>query len=141
MRAHASRAMLAALILAAACGSDPPAGAIIPGADPERGRELLAAYGCGGCHVIPGIPGAVGAVGPPLIDFGDRSFIAGTLRNEPSQLVRWIMAPQEIEPGTAMPQLGVGEPQARHMAAYLYTLSRGSLGPPHPIPEDILPQH
>lgn len=125
----------------AACSRGGPRGAVIPGADPERGRELVVAYGCGACHVIPGIPGAAGAVGPPLTDFADRGFIAGSLRNEPAALVRWIRFPQEVEPGTVMPDLGVGEPQARHIAAYLYTLSRGSLGPPHPVSESVLPQH
>jgi len=30
--------------------------------------------------------------------------------------------PQSIEPGTAMPALGVSEARARDIAAYLYTL-------------------
>jgi cytochrome c1 len=37
-------------------------------------------------------------------------------------LIRWIETPQAIEPGTAMPNLGVTEQRARDMAAYLYTL-------------------
>jgi cytochrome c2 len=34
------------------------------------------------------------------------------------------MSPQEMEPGTAMPDVGVTEADARDMAAYLYTLQR-----------------
>lgn len=139
-RTRALLAPLAAFAAAAACGGGEPVAAI-PGGNVDRGAELLGAYGCGGCHVIPGIAGAVGEVGPPLAGIADRSFLAGNLRNEPAALIRWIRFPQEIEPGTAMPDLGVGEGQARHMAAYLYTLHAGGLGPPHPIPEDVLPRH
>ena len=128
------------LVLLLGCGEGGPDVAV-PGGDPDRGRELVAVYGCGGCHSIPGVPGATGAVGPPLGGFGDRSFIAGALPNEPAALVRWIRSPQSVEPGTVMPDLGVGEPQARHIAAYLYTLRSGGLGPPHLLPEGLLPQH
>jgi len=36
--------------------------------------------------------------------------------------VRWVITPQEMKPGTAMPDLGLSEQQARDVAAYLYTL-------------------
>ena len=42
--------------------------------------------------------------------------------NDPHHLVRWVMTPQEMKPGTAMPDLGLSEQQARDVAAYLYTL-------------------
>ena len=113
----------------------------VAGGDPARGRRLVATYGCGSCHVIPGVPGAAGRVGPPLDAFADRGFIAGAVRNEPSALVRWIQVPQEIQPGTVMPDLGVTEAHARDIAAYLYTLTDGGLGPPHPIPSSVLPVH
>jgi mono/diheme cytochrome c family protein len=90
--------------------------------DADRGRSLLAAYGCGSCHTIPGLPGARSKVGPPLDRFGVRQYIAGQLVNTPARLVRWIADPQAIEPGTVMPDLGVSDAEALHMAAYLYTL-------------------
>jgi len=90
--------------------------------DAERGRVALAGFGCGACHQIPGIRGARGSVGPPLTMFARRSYIAGQLVNSPDNLVRWIMDPQGVEPGTAMPNLGVVPVVARDMAAYLYTL-------------------
>ncbi|HYF39298.1 MAG TPA: c-type cytochrome [Gemmatimonadales bacterium] len=89
---------------------------------PERGREALAGFGCGACHQIPGIRGARGSVGPPLTGFANRSYIAGQLVNSPDNLIRWIVNPQAVEPGTAMPNLGVVPATARDMAAYLYTL-------------------
>ena len=61
-------------------------------------------------------------MGPPLEHFAQRAFIAGEVTNEPQYLIRWIEVPQAIEPGTAMPNLGVSEGQARSIAAYLYTL-------------------
>ena len=42
--------------------------------------------------------------------------------NTPQNLVRWIRDPHEIEPRTAMPNLGLSDPEARDVAAYLYTL-------------------
>lgn len=90
--------------------------------DAERGKTMLARYGCGSCHAIPGIPGAESMVGPPLTDFGARQYVAGHLVNVPDDLVRWIADPQAVEPGTAMPDLGVTPEEALDMAAYLYTL-------------------
>jgi cytochrome c len=97
--------------------------AAVPGGDAEHGRQAIQRrYGCGACHVIPGVPGAVGKVGPPLLWWADRSMIAGRIPNTPENLVRWIQDPQAIEPGTAMPALGVTEADARDIAAYLFTL-------------------
>ena len=84
------------------------------------GRRLLASYGCGSCHSIPGVPGATAAVGPPLDRFYERSYIAGQFPNTWENLIGWIQSPQEMKPGTAMPDLGVKENEAIDMAAYLY---------------------
>ena len=116
--------------------SEPP---VVPGGDAARGKELVFAYACGSCHVIPGVAAAENWVGPPLTDWVERKYIAGTLWNTPENLVRWIMNPQAIEPGTAMPDMGVEENEARDMAAYLYTLGdTHPLGPPHPFPVEWL---
>ncbi|HEX6386177.1 MAG TPA: c-type cytochrome [Anaerolineae bacterium] len=93
-----------------------------PGGDPERGRERIREYGCDTCHAIPGLPGPESMVGPPLNDWAERHYIAGALPNTPHNLIIWIMEPQSIEPGTAMPDMGVGAQEARDIAAYLYTL-------------------
>ncbi|MFC4859441.1 c-type cytochrome, partial [Actinophytocola glycyrrhizae] len=79
-------------------------------------------YGCGSCHTVPGVDGADGLVGPPLTRFGARSYIAGALPNTGDNLQHWIRDPQEVEPGTAMPDLDVSELEARDIAAYLLTL-------------------
>jgi cytochrome c1 len=90
--------------------------------DAKHGAELIQSTGCGSCHAVPGIRGAVGVVGPPLDFFSRRTYIAGRLPNTPANLARWILDPQTVSPGTAMPRLGLDEQQARDVAAYLYTL-------------------
>jgi cytochrome c1 len=90
--------------------------------DPGRGIVALRQYGCATCHRIPGVVGADTPVGPPLAHFARRSYIAGALENDPEALVRWIRGPQSVHPGSAMPDLGVTERDARDMAAYLVTL-------------------
>lgn len=87
-----------------------------------RGEQVIRNKNCGSCHTIPGVHGARGLVGPPLYFFSRRTYIAGELPNTPDNLVRWIMSPQSVEAGTAMPNLGLSEQQARDVAAYLYTL-------------------
>ncbi len=92
------------------------------GGDVHRGAAVINQYRCGACHYIPGIHDARGMVGPPLMFFGQRTFIAGEVPNSPENLVQWIRSPKSIEPGTAMPDLGLSEQEARDAAAYLYTL-------------------
>jgi cytochrome c1 len=115
---------LAAALVAAGCstpgGSVPSAEAHL--GDPDRGARLISHYGCGSCHVVPGVNDADGLVGPPLTDFGRRSYIAGELPNNATNLQRWIRDPRAVEPGTAMPDLGVTSVDARDIAAYLLTL-------------------
>lgn len=48
--------------------------------------------------------------------------MTGVLANTPENLVAWIVNPQAVDSLTAMPRLGVTPEQARHIAAYLYTL-------------------
>jgi cytochrome c len=93
--------------------------------DPRQGPALVAQLGCGSCHTVPGVRVAVGAAGPPLDFWPERIYIAGELINSPNNTVAWILAPQAVEPGTAMPDLKLTVGQARDIAAYLYTLRRG----------------
>jgi len=86
------------------------------------GRRAIDQYGCATCHVIPGITGATRQVGPPLTDIASRSYVAGVLENTPDNMVRWLMRPQHVRPGTAMPDVNVRAEDAQDIAAYLYTL-------------------
>jgi cytochrome c2 len=90
--------------------------------DTQRGRAAIEEYGCGSCHTIPGVRGANAEVGPPLTGWSERAYVAGRLANTPANLARWVKAPQAIEPGTAMPDLGVPPSTARDVAAYLFSL-------------------
>ncbi|MES2563520.1 MAG: c-type cytochrome [Pseudomonadota bacterium] len=93
-----------------------------PLADPVRGRIALSQYACVTCHVIPDVAGATVPVGPPLTGMAQRKIIAGMLPNTPENMMRWLREPQKINPGTAMPDLGVTQRDAADMTAYLYTL-------------------
>jgi cytochrome c len=103
-------------------GRTEPAYIVATGGTADEGKRIIRQYDCGSCHTIPGVRGARGLVGPPLMSFGRRTYIAGHVPNSPDNLVRWIVAPQSIDAGTAMPTLGLTEQQARDVAAYLYTL-------------------
>ena len=90
----------------------------------DAGRSLIASYGCGACHSIPGVPGADAMAAPPLNCFYQRTYIAGRLPNTWDNLIKWIQNPQLVEPGTAMPNLGVSQKEADNIAAYLYHRTR-----------------
>ena len=61
-------------------------------------------------------------VGPPLFYLGQRTMIAGELPNTADNLAHWIEHPKQVNPNTAMPDLGLSEDQAYDIAAYLYSL-------------------
>ena len=114
---------LAGLILAACSAqANPQLGHDTLGGNPDQGKVLIHDFGCGACHAIPGIAGANGAVGPPLAGIAERGYIAGKLRTTPENMVTWIMHPQQIVPGNAMPDMGVSEQDAKDITAYLYSL-------------------
>jgi mono/diheme cytochrome c family protein len=112
-------------------------------ADVQAGRRLVEAYGCGSCHEIPGVANSRGQVGPPLHKFGLRHYVAGAVLNTPESLTAWIVAPETIEPGTAMPSVGATPEDAAHMAAYLLSLGadRSVVGPKGIFPAAWLPKH
>ena len=90
--------------------------------DASRGRKAIQQYACVTCHVIPGIVGSNAPVGPPLEGIATRAFVAGVLPNSPDAMIRWLVSPQTISPGSAMPDLGVTVQDAADIAAYLATL-------------------
>lgn len=123
-RAFASGAVLIPIVLLGlACGAQNSDTAVaLTGGDPERGRLLMRHYGCHTCHTIPGVRSANAVVGPPLNRIATRTFIGGGSRNDPETLIRFIRNPLAVNPGSAMPAVGVTERDARDLAAYLYTL-------------------
>ena len=95
--------------------------AAITGGNPDRGQAMFIQYGCGSCHGLKHVRKATGTVGPPLDGIAVRAIVAGKLDNSPDNLERWIRDPQGVTHGTAMPDLNVGERDARDITAFLYT--------------------
>lgn len=121
--------LLSAALLSMSSACDRPsrtdverAAALTSGGDARSGRIEIRKYGCNTCHEISGVPGARGLIGPPLDGIGQRYYIAGELPNTPDNLMLWIEHPRQVEPHTAMPEMGVTEQDSRDIAAYLYTL-------------------
>src|SRR5579859_5466744 len=84
------------------------------GPQQQQGVNVILQRGCGGCHTIPNIPGAQGTIGPNLgphdqvPPVNQRPMIAtfpnGVVPNNSiDDLAKWIMNPQALKPGTAMP--------------------------------------
>ena len=90
--------------------------------DPDAGKLKIRNYGCQACHTIPGVTGADAVVGPPLTHWAKRVYIAGEVPNTPENLQHWIQHPTQVEPKTAMPEMGVTEQDSRDIAAYLYMI-------------------
>jgi cytochrome c len=119
------RLVLLLLVVAACADVDNSAEAnafALTGGDARLGKTAIRHYGCGSCHTIPGVQGATAIVGPPLNGMAGRAYIAGVVPNTPSNMLRWILSPQTIDPRTAMPSVGATANDARDMAAYMYTL-------------------
>jgi cytochrome c2 len=98
--------------------------AVSTGGDPRRGESMFIQYGCGSCHAIKGVRTATGSVGPPLDGIAVRTIVAGKLANRPENMEKWIRDPQQVSPGTAMPDLNVGGEDARDITAFLYTRTK-----------------
>lgn len=98
--------------------------AVEVGGDPKRGEAMFIQYGCGSCHSLKNVRTATGMVGPPLDGIALRVILAGHLSNNPNNMQQWIRNPQQVSPGTAMPDLHVGETDARDITAFLYTRAK-----------------
>ena len=124
-RGLAAWAAVLLALAACACGTgsaEARQAAAITGGNPALGPGLMRRYGCQTCHVIPGVDGADGLVGPSLAGIASRSYVGGVLTNAPENMIRWIVDPKGVDSLTAMPATGVSAGDARHIAAYLYTL-------------------
>ena len=87
-----------------------------------QGEQLFMSSGCASCHTIAGTA-AKGTVGPDLSHMASRATLAaGTIPNDPEDLLRWISDPQRVKPGAKMPGLQLGDAQFRAIRDYLETL-------------------
>lgn len=113
---RAARCALLTLLYSACTRHEAPIG------DANRGKQLVAKYGCQACHIIPNVEGPKGMVGPPLDHIASRPLIGGKLENTPQNLAKWLQNPQAIDPNNAMPNLGITPLDARDLTAFLRTL-------------------
>lgn len=88
----------------------------------SAGKKLIDQYACLSCHKIPGFEGPQGSMGPSLEAFASRKTIAGGIPNEPQTVTAYLQNPQAVDPQNRMPPLGISEPEARDITAYLLTL-------------------
>ena len=116
------------LLLLAACNrsSETPAtaSAAAPSiGDVDKGKALIAQYGCNVCHIIPGIEGPQGSLGPSLAGLASKPTISyGVVPNNPTALAQYIANPPSMNPQSTMPALGMQGNEAKDIAAYLLTL-------------------
>ena len=87
-----------------------------------RGEPTFASMAAIPATKFPASPGRRGLIGPRLDGVSQRYYIAGELPNTPGNLMLWIEHPRQVEPHTAMPEMGVTKQDSRDIAAYLYTL-------------------
>lgn len=74
---------------------------------------------CMGCHAIGG---QGGRVGPNLTNFADREWLAGIKPNNKEELAKWLKNPQEVKPGSKMPDLHLSQDQITSLVEYLSSL-------------------
>lgn len=69
----------------------------------ERGRATFLAQRCNACHTVRGVADE-SHLGPDLTHVGSRLYLgAGTLRNQPGAMARWVAHTQDVKPGARMP--------------------------------------
>jgi cytochrome c oxidase subunit II len=92
-------------------------------ASPQQQNGLdLVQYRCGLCHQVRGT--SAGAVTAPDLThlMSRRTIAAGTLLNNPGNLVAWIENPQGLKPGSLMPNQFLSAQQLADLREYLESL-------------------
>jgi cytochrome c oxidase subunit 2 len=95
-----------------------------PPVTPEQTRGLaLVEYRCGLCHAVRGTD--AGAISAPDLThlMTRRTLAAGTLLNNPGNLLGWIQNPQNIKPGNLMPNQFLSAQQLSDALVYLESLT------------------
>lgn len=97
-----------------------------PSGDQAAGRVVLESKACGTCHLFSGVPDLPmkPAMTTPWQKGNDAIELAPDLRYVRERmsfgkLVRWLLDPPQVKPGTLMPKLGLSEKEAKDAAAYL----------------------
>jgi cytochrome c oxidase subunit II len=89
----------------------------------RRGHDTFFAAGCASCHAVRGTA-ARGTGGPDLTHVGGRRTLAAmTLTNHVGTMAGWIAAPQDLKPGSSMPDTrGPSGEELRALATWLRSL-------------------
>ena len=92
-----------------------PAGA----GDAARGEQVFLNGPCVSCHTLEGTK-AQGKVAPrPLTHFATYEKIAQVAPNTPENLTKWLHNPQDVKPGTQMPNLSLKPQDIADLVAFL----------------------
>jgi len=93
-----------------------------PASAAEQHGLSVVEYRCGLCHQVRGT--SAGAISAPDLThlMSRRMLAAGTLFNNPGNLVGWIQDPQGIKPGSLMPEQYLSAQQLTDLGAYLESL-------------------
>ncbi len=87
-----------------------------------RGREVFETTSCTLCHTIRGTQ-ALAEVAPDLTHIGSRQTLAaGSLPNTRGHLAGWLANPQQIKPGSRMPNLYLKNDELDALIEYLSSL-------------------
>jgi cytochrome c oxidase subunit 2 len=96
--------------------------AVAPATQEQMSGLSLVEYRCGLCHRVRGT--RAGAITAPDLThlMSRRTLAAGTLLNNPGNLEGWIQNPQNLKPGSLMPNQYLSGQQLADALAYLETL-------------------
>ncbi len=87
-----------------------------------EGAKYFQQLSCASCHSIRGTD-AQGTIGPDLTHVASRQTLAaGRLDNTPANLAKWLLEPDQVKPGSRMPNLHLPRQQQDSLVAYLETL-------------------
>jgi cytochrome c oxidase subunit 2 len=91
--------------------------------DAARGAHLFAQMTCTRCHAISGNGEGTAVAGPDLTHLAGRATLgAGVMKNNPSELARWLKDPQDVKQGSHMPNVQLSDAQIADFVAYFETL-------------------
>lgn len=74
---------------------------------------------CMSCHAVDS---TIQSIGPNLNGFASREVVAGYLEHSDENLAKWLSNPQEVKPGTTMPQVPLSEEELDQLVDYLNSL-------------------
>ncbi len=87
-----------------------------------KGAELFQSKTCASCHHIQGTE-ATSNIGPDLTHLASRDeILTGLMKNNESNLFKWVNNPQEVKPGAHMPDFNFSKDSVNAIVRYLEEL-------------------